>query len=122
MKRNPRKTRWTKAFRRTHGKELSLVCVVLHCTPVHYRSCQAQFSHLSSLLIAHLFSASFPAPQDTTFEFEKRRNVPVKYDRELVSTTLTAMKRVQEIKERREKRFYAKRMEHKPEQEAREGL
>ena len=47
---------------------------------------------------------------DSTFEFEKRRNRPVKYDREMVAKTLSAMERVQEIKETREKRFYANRM------------
>ena len=47
---------------------------------------------------------------DTTFEFEKRRNRPVKYDRDLVQKTIGAMERVQEIKEDREKRFYENRM------------
>ncbi|XP_046584900.1 probable ribosome biogenesis protein RLP24 [Haliotis rubra] len=47
-KRNPRKAPWTKAFRKAHGKELTI---------------------------------------DPSFEFEKRRNVPVKYDRELWQTT-----------------------------------
>ena len=60
--------------------------------------------------------------QDTTFEFEKRRNVPVKYDRELVSTTIKAMKRVEEIKERRQKKFYEMRMAGKKQQEVKEGL
>ncbi|GMI41600.1 hypothetical protein TeGR_g2085 [Tetraparma gracilis] len=70
-KRNPRKVAWTKAFRKTRGKEMSV---------------------------------------DSTFEFEARRNRPVKYDRELVSKTLTAMNRVQEIKEAREVDFYKNRM------------
>jgi large subunit ribosomal protein L24e len=48
--------------------------------------------------------------QDSTYEFEKRRNVPVRYDRELVATTLEAMKRVQEIKSKREKAFWKNRM------------
>ena len=47
-KRNPRKVKWTKAFRKSHGKELSV---------------------------------------DSAFEFEKRRNVPVKYDRKLWNST-----------------------------------
>ncbi|WVR08653.1 hypothetical protein IAU60_005711 [Kwoniella sp. DSM 27419] len=71
MKRNPRKVRWTKAFRRANGKEMVV---------------------------------------DTTFEFEKRRNVPVRYDRELVATTLKAMERVAEIKAKREKAFWKNRM------------
>ncbi|TPX36021.1 hypothetical protein SmJEL517_g01778 [Synchytrium microbalum] len=71
MKRNPRKVAWTKAFRRAHGKEMTI---------------------------------------DPTLEFEKRRNVPVKYDRELVASTVKAMKRVAEIKARRERVFYKNRM------------
>ena len=51
-KKNPRKAKWTKAFRKSAGKELAV---------------------------------------DPTFEFEKRRNVPVKYDRELWQKTVGAM-------------------------------
>lgn len=47
---------------------------------------------------------------DSTLEFEKRRNVPVKYDRELVATTVSAMTRIQEIKARRERAFFKARM------------
>jgi len=47
---------------------------------------------------------------DATFEFEKRRNIPVRYDRELVQTTMKAMKRVAEIKKRREHMFWKHRM------------
>ena len=49
------------------------------------------------------------ALQDSTFEFEKRRNVPVRYNRELVQTTVKAMKRVAEIKQRREHAFWKNR-------------
>eukprot|EP00695_Tsukubamonas_globosa_P000408 TRINITY_DN1301_c0_g1_i1.p1 TRINITY_DN1301_c0_g1~~TRINITY_DN1301_c0_g1_i1.p1 ORF type:complete len:174 (+),score=34.73 TRINITY_DN1301_c0_g1_i1:80-601(+) len=70
-KKNPRNTAWTKAFRRSAGKELAM---------------------------------------DTTFDFEKRRNAPEKYNRDVVKATLSVMKRVQEIKEAREQRFYEKRM------------
>eukprot|EP00124_Ichthyophonus_hoferi_P004696 Ihof_evm2s551 gene=Ihof_evmTU2s551 len=63
QKRNPRKVRWTKAFRKSHGKEMIV---------------------------------------DTTFMFEKRRQVPLKYDRELWGNTLMAMKRVTEVREKRE--------------------
>lgn len=42
-KKNPRKVRWTKAYRKSVGKELAV---------------------------------------DPAFEFEKRRNIPMKYDRE----------------------------------------
>lgn len=47
---------------------------------------------------------------DSTFEFEKRRNRPVKYDRDLMGKTILAMQRVQHIKEKREERFFANRM------------
>lgn len=40
--------------------------------------------------------------QDSAFEFEKKRNVPVKYDRELWSNTVRAMKRIEEIKNKRQ--------------------
>ncbi|RHZ75363.1 hypothetical protein Glove_216g61 [Diversispora epigaea] len=70
-KRNPRKVRWTKAFRKAAGKEMII---------------------------------------DSTFEFEKRRNVPVRYDRELMNTTIKAMKRISEIKAKRERIFYKNRM------------
>jgi large subunit ribosomal protein L24e len=71
MKRNPRKLRWTKAFRKAAGKEMTV---------------------------------------DSTFEFEKRRNVPVRYDRELVATTVKAIKRVSEVRSKRERKFYVDRM------------
>ena len=48
--------------------------------------------------------------QDSTIEFEKRRNIPVRYDRELVQTTIKAMKRVAEIKAKRERAFFKHRM------------
>lgn len=48
---------------------------------------------------------------DSTFEFEKRRNRPVRYNRELVGTTLQAMKRVTEIQTARAERFWEKRMQ-----------
>jgi large subunit ribosomal protein L24e len=47
--------------------------------------------------------------KDSTIDFEKRRNVPVRYDRELVQTTITAMKRIGEIKQRREHAFWKQR-------------
>ncbi|KAG8865201.1 ATPase-activating ribosome biosynthesis protein [Tulasnella sp. 330] len=47
---------------------------------------------------------------DSTFEFEKRRNIPVRYNRDLVETTVKAIKRVGEIQVRREKAFYTSRM------------
>lgn len=47
---------------------------------------------------------------DSTFEFEKRRNIPVQYNRELVQTTVRVIQRVGEIQARREKAFYSNRM------------
>ena len=48
---------------------------------------------------------------DSTFDFERLRHRPVRYDREVMKTTVLAMERVHHIKENREKRFWEKRME-----------
>ncbi|QPG76394.1 ATPase-activating ribosome biosynthesis protein [Brettanomyces nanus] len=71
QRRNPRKLKWTKAFRKAAGKELAV---------------------------------------DSTLTFAKRRNVPVRYNRHLVNTTLKAMHRIEQIRERRERAFYKNRM------------
>ncbi|KAK3114570.1 ATPase-activating ribosome biosynthesis protein [Teratosphaeriaceae sp. CCFEE 6253] len=47
---------------------------------------------------------------DSTLQFAQRRNIPVRYNRELVATTLQAMQRVSEIRARRERQFYKNRM------------
>ena len=47
---------------------------------------------------------------DSTFDFEKRRNRPVKYDRTLMGKTILAMKRVDEVRQNRERRFFENRM------------
>jgi large subunit ribosomal protein L24e len=78
MKRNPRKLGWTKAFRRAHGKEMTV---------------------------------------DSTLQFQQRRNIPVRYNRELTAKTLLAMERIEEVRRRREKAFYRKRMEGVKERE-----
>lgn len=39
---------------------------------------------------------------DPAFEFEKRRNIPVKYNRELWNKTIEAMKKVETIRQRRQ--------------------
>ncbi|CAL8373317.1 unnamed protein product [Arctogadus glacialis] len=70
-KRNPRKTRWTKAFRKAAGKELTV---------------------------------------DNALEFEKRRNIPHKYQRELWTKTVEAMKKVEVIKNKRQARFIINRL------------
>ena len=41
---------------------------------------------------------------------ERRRNRPEKYNRELVAKTLTAIKKVDKIRQRRQERFYEARM------------
>ena len=46
---------------------------------------------------------------DSTFEFEKRRNRPLKYNREVMGQTLQAMQRVKEIQTAREQRFFQTR-------------
>jgi len=70
-KKNPRKVRWTKAFRKSAGKELAV---------------------------------------DSSFEFEKRRNTPLKYDREMWQKTVEAMKKVEEVRQRRAGRFIIQRL------------
>ena len=89
MKRNPRKVRWTKAFRKAAGKEMTIVSIMYLFVSISY--------------------LTYNDSQDSTIDFEKRRNVPVRYDRELVTTTLKAMKRVGEIKQRREHAFWKHR-------------
>jgi len=75
MRRNPRRTKWTKAFRKAAGKELAI---------------------------------------DTTFEFEKKRHVPVKYNRELWSKTVKAMKRIEEIRSKRQNLHIKNRLKPDP--------
>lgn len=71
MKRNPRKVRWTKAYRKVAGKELA---------------------------------------EDATFELERRRNRPEKYNREVVAKTINAIDRISEIRTKRQARFHEARM------------
>ncbi|KAL8359714.1 hypothetical protein RB598_008204 [Gaeumannomyces tritici] len=78
MKRNPRKLKWTKAFRKAAGKEMTV---------------------------------------DSTLQLAARRNVPVRYNRELVQKTLKAMERISEIRSRRERVFYRRRMAGRRERE-----
>jgi large subunit ribosomal protein L24e len=83
MKRNPRKVRWTKAFRTAHKKEMTA---------------------------------------DMTFEFERKRNVPIKYNRDLMANTIRAMQRIAEIKQARQQRFYQARMKLAERQKKQEAL
>uniref|UniRef100_A0A3P8U9G2 Probable ribosome biogenesis protein RLP24 n=2 Tax=Amphiprion TaxID=80969 RepID=A0A3P8U9G2_AMPPE len=82
-KRNPRKTRWTKAFRKASGKELTV---------------------------------------DNSLEFEKRRNIPVKYNRQLWDKTVEAMKKVEEIKQKRQARFIMNRLKKGKQLEKEEAI
>lgn len=75
--------RWTKAFRKAHGKELTV---------------------------------------DSTFQFERLRHTPIKYNRELMGKTIQAMQRIAEIKAKREKRFWAERMKDKIKNQKAEAL
>ena len=70
-KKNPRKIRWTQAYRRTHGKELVT---------------------------------------DPVYEFEKIRNTPIKYNREIWTDTIQAMDKLAKIRKDREDRFFNERM------------
>ena len=70
-KKNPRKIRWTKAYRKTHGKELVT---------------------------------------DPVYEFEKIRNTPIKYNREIWTDTIQAMDKLAKIRKDRVDRFFMKRM------------
>ncbi|KAI4839758.1 60S ribosomal subunit protein L24 [Plasmodium brasilianum] len=47
---------------------------------------------------------------DKTFEYEKIRNEPIKYDRNLYIKTINAIKKIDEIKEKRKMRFYKNRI------------
>ena len=47
---------------------------------------------------------------DATFEFEKRRNVPVRYDRNLWIKTIQAMRRIQQLRQIRKQRFQKERI------------
>ena len=70
-KKNPRKIRWTKAYRKTHEKELVT---------------------------------------DPVYDFEKIRNTPIKYNREIWTDTVQAMDKLAKIRKDREDRFFERRM------------
>jgi large subunit ribosomal protein L24e len=46
-------------------------------------------------------------------QFAKRRNVPIKYDRNLVQATMKAMERIEEIRAKRERIFTRRRLSGK---------
>ncbi|KAI4304725.1 hypothetical protein MLD38_040200 [Melastoma candidum] len=82
MKRNPRKVKWTKAYRRLHGKDMT---------------------------------------EDTTFEFERKRNRPERYDRNLAESTLMAIKKIDKVRTTREARHIEKRFKGKKAKEYKEA-
>ena len=47
---------------------------------------------------------------DNTLAFAARRNIPLRYNRDHITTTLKAMNRISEIRTRRERAFYKMRM------------
>lgn len=59
--------------------------------------------------------------KDATLEFVKKRNRPLKYNRARMELALKAIKRVHEIRARREKLFYENRMKHRKEMELAEA-
>lgn len=70
-KKNPRKVKWTKAYRKVAGKELAV---------------------------------------DPSFEFERRRNIPMKYDREFWQKSLEAIKRIKNINNKRQAAYIMQRL------------
>lgn len=48
--------------------------------------------------------------KDSVFDFEKKRNEPIQYNRDIYVQTVQAMKRIADIKQRREDRFWENRM------------
>ena len=71
---------------------------------------------------AHRRAAGKEMSVDATFDFERLRHRPVKYDRELMKTTVRTMDRVAKIKQAREERFWQKRMEPNKEREKERDL
>ncbi|CAM0877341.1 unnamed protein product [Alopecurus aequalis] len=70
MKRNPRKVKWTKAFRHLRGKDMT---------------------------------------QDSTFEFERKRNRPDRYNRIVTEQTLKAIPLITKIRHERQKKHITER-------------
>eukprot|EP00448_Togula_jolla_P007584 CAMPEP_0170608454 /NCGR_PEP_ID=MMETSP0224-20130122/21593_1 /TAXON_ID=285029 /ORGANISM="Togula jolla, Strain CCCM 725" /LENGTH=176 /DNA_ID=CAMNT_0010933681 /DNA_START=58 /DNA_END=588 /DNA_ORIENTATION=- len=71
MKHNPRRLKWTKAYRKARGKEMTL---------------------------------------DSTFNFEKKRLTPTRYNRNLMVKTIKAMQVVDRIRQLRKDRFHKQRL------------
>ncbi|KAL5982952.1 hypothetical protein ACLOJK_017032 [Asimina triloba] len=58
---------------------------------------------------------------DSTFEFERKRNRPERYDRNLAENTLKAIKKIDKIRVEREAKHHAQRMKGKRAKEQREA-
>ncbi|KAJ2897372.1 hypothetical protein MKZ38_004710 [Zalerion maritima] len=58
---------------------------------------------------------------DSTLQFAARRHVPLRYDREMHQATLSAMGRITEIRQKRERAFYKRRMRGKRAQDLSEA-
>jgi large subunit ribosomal protein L24e len=83
QKKNPRKLKWTKAYRAAQGKDLVV---------------------------------------DRSFEFEQRRNRPVKYNRDLLDATVRTVQIVDQIRQSREAAHWERRMRSAAEIETRTRL
>jgi large subunit ribosomal protein L24e len=105
QKKNPRKTPWTKAFRKTNGKELAIVSLSRSFLFLLFRFCGRVLRFFPHFLLKF----STLAKQDKSLDFEKKRNVPEKYNRDAMATTLLAMKKIDEIKTKRQKEFFENR-------------
>ena len=71
---------------------------------------------------AHRRAAGKEMTVDSSYDFERLRHRPVKYDRELMKTTVRAMDKIAQIKKAREDRFWQKRMEPNKEVEKERDL
>ena len=70
---------------------------------------------------AHRQLAGKDLASDSTFELERRRNRPPKYNRQVLRTTLHAMKRIQDVRNRRQMALHRLRKRGQAEQKARES-
>lgn len=60
-------------------------------------------------ILLHLLAFYFLIFKDSTFEFERKRNRPERYDRSLAENTLKAIKKIDKVRVDREARHHASR-------------